>query len=282
VTRTQEDYAIRLERVVTWLADHLDDTLDLARMADVACMSPFHFHRIYHAMQRETAADTVRRLRLHRAAVELITGERPVQRIARRAGYGSQQAFTRAFKSAYDVAPAHYRAAFVAAPTTARIKNELQTTTCHAMIQEIPPIRVAALIHRGNYHAISATFQRLSTIAAGQGAFGRTTRVFGIYYDDASITPGDALRSEACITVPDGWTPSGEVQLHEIRGGRYAVTRHVGPYAELQRRYTWLYGTWLPRSGDEAADAPCVEEYLNDARTVPPTELVTDIWLPLR
>ena len=57
-------------------------------------MSPHHFHRIYHAMQGETAADTVRRLRLHRAAVELITGELPVTRIARRAGYGSQEAFT--------------------------------------------------------------------------------------------------------------------------------------------------------------------------------------------
>jgi AraC family transcriptional regulator len=91
---TRSDYAIRLERVFSFLADHLDDTLDLARLADVACMSPYHFHRIYHAMQGETAAETVRRLRLHRAAVELITGELPVPRIARRAGYGSQEAFT--------------------------------------------------------------------------------------------------------------------------------------------------------------------------------------------
>ena len=69
---------MRLDRVFSWLADHLDDTLDLERLAEVACMSPYHFHRIYHAMQGETAADTVRRLRLHRAAVELITGELPV------------------------------------------------------------------------------------------------------------------------------------------------------------------------------------------------------------
>jgi AraC family transcriptional regulator len=86
---TRSDYAIRLERVFTWLVDHLDETLDLCRLADVACMSPYHFHRIYHAMQGETAAETVRRLRLHRAAVELIAGELPVSRIARRAGYAA-------------------------------------------------------------------------------------------------------------------------------------------------------------------------------------------------
>jgi AraC family transcriptional regulator len=61
---TRSDYAIRLERVFTWLVDHLDEVLDLGRLADVACMSPYHFHRIYHAMQGETVTDTVRRLRL--------------------------------------------------------------------------------------------------------------------------------------------------------------------------------------------------------------------------
>ena len=74
---TRSDYAVRLERVVRWLADHLDDSLDLDHLAEVACLSPHHFHRVYHAMQGETAAETVRRLRLHRAAVELITGELP-------------------------------------------------------------------------------------------------------------------------------------------------------------------------------------------------------------
>ena len=54
-TTTQSDYAERLDRVFRWLADHLDDSLDLARLADVACLSPYHFHRVYRAMQGETA-----------------------------------------------------------------------------------------------------------------------------------------------------------------------------------------------------------------------------------
>jgi len=138
----------------------------------VACLSPYHFHRVYRAMRGETTADTVRRLRLHRAAVDLIAGELPVARVARRAGYGSQEAFTRAFKAAYGVPPARYRASFVPA------RN--------------------------------------------------------------------------------------------------------GTRAELDRPYKWLYGTWLAQSGEEPDNAPTVEEYLNDARSVPPTELRTLIWLPLR
>jgi AraC family transcriptional regulator len=282
---SRSDYAIRLDRVFTWLVAHLDDTLDLRVLADVACMSPFHFHRIYHAMQGETVTDTIRRLRLHRAAVELIGGELPVSRIAQRAGYGSQEAFTRAFKGAYGVPPARYRAAFV--PTMPGQKeNAMQTEhaalNCRATIREISRIAVAVLPHRGDYHEISATFQRLSTMAGALGLLGPDTRSFGIYYDDPSVTPAEALRSEACISVPDQWTPTGELQRREIREGRYAVALHVGPYAELGHVYTWLYGAWLASSGEEVADAPCVEAYLNDARIVPPTELRTEIWLPLR
>ncbi len=288
---TRSDYAMRLERVFRWLADHLDDTLDLARLADVAAMSPYHFHRIYRAMQGETAADTVRRLRLHRAAVELITGELPVARIAARAGYGGQEAFTRAFKAAYGVPPARYRASFVPSPLSGRsektgptgAEDAMDTTmTYQATIRETPVMRVAALAHHGDYLGIGSTFERLAAMAAGQGLFGPGSRSFGIYYDDPASTPRESLRADACITLPDGKLPVGELQLREIRGGRFAVTLHVGPYAELHFPYAWLYGTWLPQSGEEAADAPIVEEYLNDARVTAPSDLRTEIWLPLR
>ena len=182
-------------------------------------------------MRGETVTDTVRRLRLHRAAVELITGELPVQRIAHRAGYGSQEAFTRAFKTAYGVPPARYRASLAPSPDTNRPEDAMDTTmTYEATIRQSPTIRVAALAHRGEYTKIGSTFERLSAMAGGLNLFGPTTRSFGIYYDDPAATPREALRSDACITVPDDWTASGELELREIRGGRYAVTLYVGPY----------------------------------------------------
>jgi AraC family transcriptional regulator len=218
-TTTRADYADRLERVFRHLADHLDDTLDLVRLAEVACLSPYHFHRIYHAMQGETAAATVRRLRLHRAAVELITGELPVSRIGRRAGYGRQEAFTRAFRAAYGVPPARYRASLVPTPATRGLEDTMKTTISgyEATIREIPAIRVAALPHRGDYQTIGGAFERLLLLAAGQGLVQQAPRTFGIYHDDPAATPVDALRSEACLAVPEGWTPSGDLETREIR-----------------------------------------------------------------
>ena len=151
-----------------------------------------------------------------------------------------------------------------------------------AMIQEKPSIRVAALEHRGDYAQIRAAFEQLTTIAARMNLFGPSTRSFAIYYDDPSVTPRDALRSQVCLSVPENWSSSGRLESGEIRGGRYAITLHVGPYNELPRAYKWLYGTWLRESGEQPANAPLVEEYLNDPRTVRPVELKTEIWLALR
>jgi AraC family transcriptional regulator len=189
------NYAGRLDRVVTWLTDHLDEALDLARLADVACLSPYHLHRIYRTMQGETVAAMVRRLRLHRAAVELIDCTVPVHRIARRARYRSQAAFTRAFHAAYDTPPARYRPSLV---------SSHEKPAYQVAIRETAALRLAALEHVGIYGRIGGTFGRLLTMAASQGLLEPGNRYFGVYYADPVDTPKALLRAHAGLTLPAG------------------------------------------------------------------------------
>jgi AraC family transcriptional regulator len=149
-------------------------------------------------------------------------------------------------------------------------------------IRSIPTIRVAGLHHTGDYHGIGAVFERLFALATERGLVGPQTRTLGIYHDDPSATPVEALRSEACISVPAGFVADNELPTFDIPGGRHAVVLHVGTYAELPQVYGWLYREWLPKSGEAASDRPCVEEYLNDPHNTPPSELKTEVWLPLR
>ena len=76
------EYGERMERVTAYVFDHLDDDLDLDKLAEIACLSPYHWHRIYHAMKGETITATVRRLRLHRASGWLANTGMPTEDIA--------------------------------------------------------------------------------------------------------------------------------------------------------------------------------------------------------
>ena len=67
-----------------------------------------------------------------------------------------------------------------------------------------------------------------------------------------------------------------------LPAGRHAVLTFTGPYAGLQAAYDQLFGIWLPQSGETPADSPVFEVYLNSPMDTAPTDLVTEICLPLR
>ena len=274
------DYGRRIERVTEYIAEHLDEPLSLDALAGIACFSPWHFHRIYRYLAHEPVADTVRRLRLHRAASELIRSTETIAGIAQRAGYGSAAAFDRAFRAAHGIAPGAYRKQGRLHPLGA-ISTPQENPMPDVMIRNFAPLSVAALRHTGPYHEIGSSFERLYTWAMARRLVGPPTRWFGIYYDDPKSVAVDQLRSDAAISIPPETPLDGEMQLTEIKGGRIAVLTHKGPYAELESVYRWLYGQWLPNSGEEADDRPCFEEYLNNPRALPPQDWLTDVCLPL-
>jgi len=276
--KRSDNYSDRIQRVVEYLGEHLDETLDLESIARVAHFSPYHFHRIYRGLLGETVSDTVRRLRLQRSAIDLLDPNRNIDRIARRAGYASQAAFTRAFHAVYGEAPARYRGAL----RTAQLEQASNPEMYRVEHVVLPKLRVAAIHHRGDYRLTSRAFERLMTVAATTGLLRQTTRTIGIYRDDPASVPQDELRSTACITVPDEWAPSGELVEAYVEGGRYARIIHTGPYPELRTAYDWLYQTWLPRSGQEPRDLPCLEEYLNDPREVSAKDLETAVMMPVQ
>ncbi|MCB8821515.1 AraC family transcriptional regulator [Microvirga rosea] len=275
---TRLDYGRRVVSVIDYIADHLDGDVSLERLADIACFSPYHFHRIYRSITGETVAETVRRLRLQRAAKELARSAYPIERIARRAGYGSVEAFTRAFGADHGEPPGAFRARF----TPFRPFGNGDDPMLPVTIKDFDGIYLATLPHRGNYQDIGRCFDRLGAWAAARGLFSTPRRMIGLYYDDPESVPEAELRSEAGIEVDPDMPLSDGVVLRHLPAGRVATILHKGPYTGLEEVYRVLYREWLPRSGEEIGDQPVFENYLNTPRDVPPSELLTEVTLPLK
>jgi AraC family transcriptional regulator len=278
---TRIDYGRRVARVSDYIAEHLDADLDVERLAEVAYFSPWHFHRIYRETTGETVADTVRRLRLHRAAVELTREEAPLERVAKRAGYGTLAAFSRAFSADYGVPPGAYRLrGKLLPPSPLRAKEPV---IMYAV--EIAPfagVRLAAVTHLGDYQEIGNAFEQVFAWTMARALAAPTTRMIGIYYDDPLTVPQKDLRSEAGLVVPLDAKLDGDVHAIDMPAMLCASVIHKGPYAELEEPYRYLFREWLPKSGREAADHPCFEEYLNNPRELPPSEWLTRVSLPIK
>jgi AraC family transcriptional regulator len=97
-------------RFVEVLAETLDEhEASATSLAARVHLSRFHFDRLVSAVAGEPPAALRRRILLERAAYQLITTGRDVLSVALDAGYGSHEAFSRAFARAYGQAPSRWR-----------------------------------------------------------------------------------------------------------------------------------------------------------------------------
>jgi AraC family transcriptional regulator len=302
---TRTFYELAVQRAVEQLVLSLDHALDLQALARSASLSPFHFHRVFRGALGETPLELSRRLRMERAAWQLLHEHTSVTTIAFAAGYETHESFTRAFRAHYDCSPSEFRQSRLAeGPHCARpFQIELAAQSgihfraqgaplgqvqlirgaqiMNVEIKSMPELRVATLQHVGPYNRISEAFARLGEIAARAGLLDQATAMLAIYHDDPETVPPSELRSEAALVISEAAKVPPGLDERRIAAGRYACTTHVGPYEQLGDVWARFMGQWLAQSGHRIADGVSYEKYRNTPERVPKEKLETELYIPL-
>lgn len=274
------DYEKRLMRVLDHIHDNPAGDLSLDALADVAAMSRFHWHRVFRALTGETAAQTVKRMRMHRAAIALVREPTGIARIARDVGYPNPASFARAFAEIYDSTPAAFRARGELRPLNRSLKPEI-SLMFPVTIRTEPARRLAAMPHSGPYFEINRSFEKLHATLAARDLLGRTGLMIGVFYNDPAQTAPADLKSHAAVEVPDDAPIAAPLEVVTLPAARHAVLTFTGPYAGLPAAYDQLYATCLPQSGERPAHLPSFEIYRNTPMDTAPDKLVTELCLPL-
>lgn len=276
--------------VISYIQQHLDENMSLEELADIACFSKYHFHRIFTGMTGETIQKYIRGLRLERAAIELIKTETPIIEIALSAGYETHESFTRAFNTMFGMSPQKFRNNDISLNALLNVKavvvkqlndNNSGDNNMKVEITEMPATKVAYVRHTGPYQDCGQAWEKLCGWAAPQGLIRPGCTFIGLCYDDPEVTEPEKIRYDACLSIDTDCQPEGEIQIKKIKTGSYAKTTHFGPYTNLSKTYAELCGQWIPSKGYEIASEPSIEIYLNDPDNTPPEELLTDILVPL-
>ncbi|GAB5488917.1 MAG: AraC family transcriptional regulator [Parasphingorhabdus sp.] len=273
-------YEKRILRVLEYIHENPAGDLSLDTLADVAAMSRFHWHRVFHAMTGETCAQAVRRVRLYRAANWLIYKDWSVAEVARRAGYPNVQSFTRTFTDAFSVSPGTFRTKGSLSDFPTR-KPKGTYKMFEVEIKRTPARHIAALLHKGSYTEVGPCFDKLANIATKTKLWPNVECMVGIHYDDPNVIDEANLRCHAGLSVPGNVPVPNELELVQLQGGDYAILHYKGPYEGVKIAYDFLFGKWLAETDCIPLDAPCYELYLNNPEDTPPEQLLTDIYLPM-
>ena len=287
---TKQTYSQRLLKTLEYIEQNLDQSMSLDELASVAHFSPYHFHRIFKGMVGESVKSYIRRLKLERAAKQLVSTVRPVTEIAFRAGYETHESFTRAFNMMFRSAPSDYRKSNSYFQTDhdleQRLKKGEQMTATNVELEMInrEPVKIAYVRHIGPYGQCLEAWETLKQFAIPAGLFCGETEFLGLCYDDPEVTPPEKIRYDACITVAEGVAGSGEVGIKTLAGGKFAKYVYVGSYDKMEQTYCDMISKWIPAQGLEVssqADAVSIESYKNSPEDTPPEELITEIYIPV-
>lgn len=99
----------RLNQVMEHIESHLDRTVEVEELARIAATSEYHLRRMFSALAGIPLSEYVRRRRLTLAGAEVLAGRDTLLEIAVRYGYGSGEAFARAFRAMHGVGPGEAR-----------------------------------------------------------------------------------------------------------------------------------------------------------------------------
>lgn len=283
---TAESYLERINRVVGFLSDQVESAPSLEAMANIAAISPYHFHRVYRAVTGETPSNTLRRLRLAKACGLLKDAENSITQIAFDVGYDSLQSFSRAFRSGTGHTPSELRDnASALEDTLASLSSSASRSGVQGDIEvkvvSLQPFNVIASRHRGPPDGLFQAFGTLFEWAIGAGYENRLQGIYGIPLDDPRDAPESKCRFDCCFDFGPDVSGDGKFDELELGGGRYAVARHLGPYEGIEEKYDYLIGSWVSASEFSLRDHPIFNHYLKDPDTVPPEQWETDLYVPI-
>lgn len=297
--QSRKEYLQRIHKVQDYIEENLTDTLVLSELADIAGFSKYHFHRIFSGITNETLLQYVNRIKMERAAFLILHHpDTNMTDIAYRFGFTDSAIFSRSFKHYYGVSPTEYKnqnSKNCKDPLAGSLYNEsvlnqnIRSGTMETKAKNVEIISVDICViylrYTGTYQGLMAAMpgmmERLYGFAMSNNLLiPENTKILSAYHDNPEMTDESQLRTSLCITIPNGVTvvESTDIGIMEITG-KYAVGHFEIMQNEYAAAWKYMFGEWLPSSGQKPRDTFPFEVYVSN--TAPDRKQLVDIYLPV-
>lgn len=280
----------RLNQAMEHIESHLDQPLDVAGLARIATTSEYHFRRMFSALAGLPLSEYVRRRRLTVAGAEVLAGERTLLDIATRYGYGSGEAFARAFRAVHGVGPGEARRTGAALRSQQRMSFRLiveGTSSMRYRIVDKADFRVVGrkarvpLVHEGANPAIADFIRGIGPDVMRRVAALGDQEPAGIVGVSDQLDPSRAEGTELDYYhgVVTGAEVPEDMDALDVPAGRWAVFEHSGPFPQ-SLQYLWrdVFTQWFPSNPYGSRPGP---EILSVRLSEEGTQADAELWIPV-
>lgn len=271
-----ERYHARINRAIALIDARIDAELDLQTLADAACLSAHHFHRVFKSLVGETVHEFTTRLRLERAlSLARMKPAKPWKQIAATCGYRSPAVFSRAFKRHYGESPAKFNLdaywhsrpdAVEAATVSAYFLRPSSPAPADFTVDLVyrPSANLICSRAWGGYvdpSALLQAYERLIGWAEREQLPIGGGKLAGASRDDPDVTPLSRCRYDFTLEIPAVISPPSGLFVAERAPGWWAVHALDGDMSAVDRAWNLLFKSWLPASGLDLRNVPAEEVY---------------------
>ncbi|MGW1376055.1 effector binding domain-containing protein [Streptomyces sp. NPDC002446] len=281
----------RLNEALDHIESHLDEPIEVRDLARIAMTSEYHFRRMFSTLAGISLSEYIRRRRLTVAGAEVLAGERTLLEIAVRCGYGSGEAFARAFRAVHGVGPGEARRTGAALRSQPRMTFRLIIEGSGSMryrVVEKEQFRVvgkkvrAPLVHEGVnptiadfLRSIDQETTRRITALSDQEPEG----IVGVSDDlDPSRSEGTELDYYHGVVTRSGNVPE-DLDALTVPAGTWAVFENSGPFPQALQ-YLWrdVFTQWFPSNPYRSRPGP---ELLRTRLSQDATRADAELWIPV-
>ncbi len=281
-----------LNRLVEDIETHLTDEIDIAALAGDLGTTEYHLRRMFSSLAGMPLSEYIRRRRMTVAASDVLAGG-DLLGIAVRFGYGSTEAFTRAFRSVHGVGPADVRRDGGPLRSQPQLRFRLTVegnTTMDTRLADQPAFRLIGhaarvpLIHEGPNPHIQAHIASLPASEHVRLKELSSTEPAGLLQVSADVDPDATEGSELTylhgVAVAEGATVPDDLDVIEVPAGAWAVFRTSGEYpAALQDTWAATATDWFPSNPWRLRPGPSIVAVLERADDF--STATTELWLPV-
>jgi AraC family transcriptional regulator len=273
-----------VEKALWHIESNFRKELPLDEIANAAGVSRYHISHAFGLATGHSIMRYVRARRLTQAAAALARGAPDILAVAIDVGYGSHEAFTRAFRDQFGLTPEALREQGnlkgLELMDAIKMDESSLTNLQPPRFEDGRTYLIAGLSERYNSETsanIPAQWQRFGPhLGHIPGQVGRVA--YGVLYnsDDAGNT-----EYISGVEVSDFARVPTEYARLRIPEHRYAVFTHREHISTIRRVWATIFNQWLPESGYKIAGAPEFERY--DEKFDPVSGMGGfEIWIPIQ